>query len=120
MDNKSCLTYPPYFMVRLWMALGLAPYFIGKTLSLAGLRHSLEKIGFSVEESTAIFHYPYPDGLIRWLEHSLHKLSRGKLDNAIRQGLALLDKLEGKRTRYLTGRYIAVKAIKKGNPEQTS
>jgi hypothetical protein len=25
----------------------------------------------------------------------------------------LLDKLEGKRTRYLTGRYIAVKAVKR-------
>ena len=120
MDNKSCLTYPPYFMVRLWMTLGLAPYFIGKTLSPAGLRHSLENSGFRVEESTAIFHYPHPDRLIRWLEHSLRKLSRGKFDNAIRQGLALLDKLEGKRTRYLTGRYIAVKAVKKGNPEQTS
>jgi hypothetical protein len=39
-------------------------------------------------------------------------MSKGKLDNAIRKGLALLDKLEGKRTRYLTGRYIAVKAVK--------
>ena len=118
LDNKSSLTYPPSILVRLWMQLGLSPYFIGKTLSLARLRHSLEKIGFSVEETTAIFHYPHPDGLIRWLEHSLRKLSRGKLDNAIRHGLALLDKLEGKRTRYLTGRYIAVKATKRGNPEQ--
>ena len=113
-DNKSNLTYPPYFIVRLWMKLGLSPYFIGRTLSLAKLRHTLEGIGLGVEESTAILHYPHPDGLVRWLEHSLRQLSRGRLNNAIRKGLDLLDRLEGKRIKYLTGRYIAVKAVKRG------
>ena len=116
MDNKSNLTYPPYFIVRLWMKLRLSPYFIGKTLCLSKLRHALEEIGFSVEETTAIFHYPHPDRLVRWLEHSMRRLSRGSLDNAIRKGLAFLDKLEGKRTKYLTGRYIAVKAVKGKKP----
>ena len=113
MDNKSNPTYPPYVVFRIWMMLRLSPYFIGKTLSLKKLRHNLQEIGFDVAESTAIFHYPHPDGLIRLLERSLHKLSGGKLDNAIRKGLALLDGLERKRTRYLTGRYIAVKAVKR-------
>jgi SAM-dependent methyltransferase len=113
-DNKSNLTYPPYVFIRLWMKLGLSPYFIGRTLSLARLRHTLEEIGLSLEESTAILHYPHPDGLVRWLERSLRRLSRGKLDNAIRKGLAWLERLEGRRTRYLTGRYIAVKAVKRG------
>jgi hypothetical protein len=113
MDNKSNPTYPPYIVFRIWMRLRLSPYFIGKTLSLKKLRRNLEEIGFDVAESTAIFHYPHPDGLIRLLERSLRKLSKGKLDNAIRKALALLDWLEGKRTRYLTGRYIAVKAVKR-------
>jgi SAM-dependent methyltransferase len=113
-DNKSNLTYPPYFIVRLWMKLGLSPYFIGRTLSLSKLRQTLEEIGLSVEGSTAILHYPHPDGLGRWLERSLRRLSRGKLDNVIRKGLAFLNRLEGSRIRYLTGRYIAVKAVKQG------
>jgi SAM-dependent methyltransferase len=113
LDNNSNLTYPPYIIFRLWMKLGLSPYFIGKTLTLKKLRRSLEEIGLDVAENTAIFHYPHPDGLVRGLEHSLHKLSKGKLDNAIRKALVLLDRLEGKRTRYLTGRYIAVKALKR-------
>jgi SAM-dependent methyltransferase len=113
-DNKSNLTYPPYVFIRLWMKLGLSPYFIGRTLSITKLRHTLEEIGLSVEGSTAILHYPHPDGLVRWLERFLRKLSRCKLDNAIRQGLAFLDRLEARRTRYLTGRYIAVKAVKRG------
>jgi SAM-dependent methyltransferase len=115
-DNRSNLTYPPYAFIRLWMRLGLSPYFIGKTISLTKLRHALEEIGFTVEDSTAIFHYPHPDGLVRMVEHSLRKLSRGKLDNAIRRGLTLLDRLEGKETKYLTGRYLAVKAVKRGTP----
>jgi len=114
MDNKNNLTYPPYFVFRIWMRLGLAPYFIGRSLSISQLKHTLEKIGLDVEESTAIFHYPHPDGLVRWLERSLSKLSSGKLDNTIRRGFNWLGKLEGKRTKYITGRYIAVKAVKRG------
>ncbi len=112
-DNKGNLTYPPYLLVRLWMRFGLAPYFIGKTLSPTTLWRVLEEIGFAVEESTAIFHCPHPDALVRWLERFLRKLSRGKFDNAILRSLAVLDKLESKRTKYLTGRYIAVKAVKR-------
>ncbi len=116
LDNKSNLTYPPYVFIRLWMRLRLSPYFIGKTLSLTKLEHTLEEIGFIVAESTAIFHYPHPDRLVRIMEHYLRKLSRGKLDNAIRKGLGFLDRLGGKRTEYLTGRYIAVKAVKSEKP----
>ncbi len=111
-DNKSNLTYPPYCIIRLWMKLGLAPYFIGRTLSLSRLRRALKEIGLTVEANTAILHYPHPDGLIRWLERSLRSLSRGKLDNAIRKWLACLNRLEGSKIKYLTGRYLAVKAVK--------
>jgi ubiquinone/menaquinone biosynthesis C-methylase UbiE len=112
LDNKRNLTYPPYFLFRLWMRLGLSPYFIGRTLSLNRLKKALEDINLQVVESTAIFHYPHPDGLVRWTERSLHRLGRGKFDNALRHCLAILDRLEHKPTRYLTGRYIAVKAVK--------
>ena len=111
-DNPGNLTYPPYCITRLWMKLGLAPYFIGRTLSLSHLRGALKEIGLVVEENTAILHYPHPDGLVRWLERSLHNSSRGRLDNAIRKWLAGLNRLEGSRIKYLTGRYIALKAVK--------
>ncbi len=113
-DNKSNLTYPPFIFFRLWMKLGLAPYFIGRTLSRAKLKQALNESGLDVAESTAIFHYPHPDGLIRWLERSIRRLGRGKFDNAIRKGFTLIDRLEGKKIKYLTGRYIALKAVKRG------
>ena len=113
-DNKNNLTYPPYPVTRLWMRLGISPYFIGRTLSPGKLKDALEEIGLEVQEITAIFHYPHPDALVRGLEHFLRRLSRCKLDNCIRRCLTRLDHLEEKKTRYLTGRYIAVKAVKEG------
>lgn len=111
-DNKSNLTYPPYIFIRLWMRLRLSPYFIGRTLSFARLRNILEEIGLSVEASTAIIHYPHPDGLVKWLERSLRRVSKGKLYNATRKTLDYLEQLEGRNIKYLTGRYLAVKAVK--------
>jgi SAM-dependent methyltransferase len=113
-DNKSNLTYPPYFFIRLWMKLGLSPYLIGRTLSLPHLRRALVEIGLNVEDNTAILHYPHPDGLLRLLERSLRNLSRGRLDGAIRRTLACLNRLEGSKVKYLTGRYLAIKAVKRG------
>lgn len=112
-DNNRNLTYPPYFIIRLWMWLKLSPYFIGRTVSLSKLSRILEETGLHVMESTAILHYPHPDGLVRWLERSLRRLSRNRLDTAIKNTLAYLERLEGFRTKYLTGRYIAVKAVKR-------
>jgi ubiquinone/menaquinone biosynthesis C-methylase UbiE len=113
-DNKSNLTYPPFIFFRLWMKLKIAPYYIGRTLSRTRLRKALNESGLDITESTTILHYPHPDGLIRWLERSIRKLGRGRFDNAVRKGLALLERLEGKRSKYLTGRYIALKAVKRG------
>jgi len=113
MDNSRNLTYPPYIFILLWVKLRLSPYFIGKTLSRGKLIRILEEMDMTVDESTAIFHYPHPDILVRGLERLLRKLSGHRLDGAIRKGLSLLDKLEGRRSKYLTGRYIAVKAVKK-------
>ncbi len=112
-DNKGNLTYPPFILFRFWMKLKLAPYYIGRTLSRTRLRQALNESGLDITESTAIFHYPHPDGLVRWLEGSIRRLGRGRFDNAIRKGLAFLERLEGKKGQYLTGRYIAIKAVKR-------
>ena len=112
-DNKSNLTYPPYFVMRLWMALGLSPFVIGRTYSLNELKSRLDSIGLSIEEATAIGHYPHPEVLVSGTVRLLHNVSRGRLDNKISKGLDFLERLGGRRTRFLTGRYLAVKAVKR-------
>jgi SAM-dependent methyltransferase len=114
-DNKSNLTYPPFIFFRLWMKLKLAPYFIGKTLSRIQLKQALDDSGLDIAESTAIFHYPHPDGLVRLLERSVRNLGGGRLDNIIRKGLTISDWLGTKKSKYLTGRYLALKAVKRGS-----
>jgi len=107
MDNKGNLS-EPFF--RLWNSLGLAPYFTGKTYSIRELKHVLESIGFRVEDATAIIHSPR--FLTVRIVRLLHRLNAKRFDPVIRKGLTFLDKLEQRRTKYLTGLYVAVKAVK--------
>jgi hypothetical protein len=97
------------------MKLGLSPYFIGRTLSLKQLRKIIGPLGMTVESSTTIFHYPHPDGFVRGIESIVHRICGDRLNNFMRKVFASLESLENRRTRFLTGRYLAVKAIKLGD-----
>jgi len=112
-DNKSNLTYPPFIMFRLWMKLKLAPYYIGRTLSRPKMKQTIEDSGMYIAESTTIFHYPHPDGLVRLVERFVHNLGRGRLDKVIKKALVFTDWLGERRSRYFTGRYLAIKAVKR-------
>ncbi len=112
-DNKSNPTYPPFIMFRLWMKLKLAPYYIGRTLSRRKMKQTVEESGMYIAESTTIFHYPHPDGLVRLVERFVRNLGRGRLDGFIRKTLSFTDWLGRRKTKYFTGRYLAIKAIKK-------
>ncbi len=111
MDNKGKLGEP---LRRLWIRLGLAPFFIGKTYSIKELKSALQSIGFVVEETTAIVHQPM--FFLKRLARLLHRLSARRFDPLIEKILASQDTLEKRRTKYLTGIYIAAKAVK----EETS
>jgi ubiquinone/menaquinone biosynthesis C-methylase UbiE len=112
-DNKNSLTYPPYSVMRAWMRLGFSPYFIGRTLSLRQFRKLSAEIGLDIVESTAIFHFPHPDILMKKIVRFCRKVSGGRLDGAIMNGLQLLDRLGNTPLKYLTGRYLALKMVKK-------
>jgi SAM-dependent methyltransferase len=107
MDNKGNLTEP---LFRLWISLGFAPFFSGKTYSIKELKRVLEEIDFDVKATASIIHNPRL--ITRKIVNFLRWLDARKLDPWIRKGLAFLDRLENKRIKYLTGLYIAVKAMK--------
>jgi len=112
MDNPWNVTYPPRWLVRLWMKLGLAPYYIGVTLSRRRLVAVLQALGMEVLDCTAILHYPHPDGLVRAMERAARGLGRGRLDATVSGLFALSERLGHTRLRYLSGRYLAVAAVK--------
>ena len=107
MDNKGNVTEP---LFRLWISLGLAPFFIGKTYSIRELKQALTTVGLCVTDVTAIVHYPR--FLAKMVIRLLRKISPSKFDHCIRRGLSLLDSLENKRIKYLTALFIAAKAVK--------
>jgi SAM-dependent methyltransferase len=115
-DNPSNMTYPPRWLVLLWMRLGLAPYYIGVTLSRRRLLAALQALGMEIRGCTAILHYPHPDGVVRAMERAARRAGRGRLDRAVARLFAQFERLEHSRLRYLSGRYLAVAAVKGVRP----
>ncbi len=111
-DNPAAWTYPPRWLVQLWMRLGLAPYYVGVTVPLNRLRSILEGLGLTVQHESAILHYPHPDGLVRLCESCVRRIFRARCDRLLERLFAACERFGGTRVRYRTGRYLAIGAIK--------
>jgi SAM-dependent methyltransferase len=107
MDNGGNVTEP---LFRLWIALGLAPFFIGKTYSMRELCDAIARTGLAVAEKATIVHNPR--FFTKLMVTILRKIQPGQADNRIKRLLDYFDSLETKTARYLTAQYIAVKAVK--------
>lgn len=107
MDNKGNLTEP---LFRLWILLGLAPFFIGETYSIRELKQALAKAGLCVKDSTAIIHNPRL--VTKVIIALLRKVKPTRFNHLISRGLVFLDSLENRKAKYLTAQFIAVKAVK--------
>jgi SAM-dependent methyltransferase len=107
MDNKQNITEP---LFRLWLRLGLHPFFIGKTCSMKELTGSLTGLGYRVIDSTAIVHNPRY--LTRVSIELLRRIPGISHDRWIDKCLTWFDGFEHKRIKLLTAQFIAVKAIK--------
>ena len=86
------------------------PFFLGRTLSRRQLAASLRRIGYQVHDTTAILH-----GLENHLSAAMDTAQRvggTRLCRAIGAGLRHLEKLEKVPTRYLTGAFVAARAVK--------
>jgi SAM-dependent methyltransferase len=107
MDNKSNITEP---LFRLWIFLGLAPYFIGRTYSMKELKQALENTGLCVQAQRALVHNPrfFTKAIVAMIRRQ-----RGAKGSAqIRKMLKFLDSLEKRKTRFLTAQFIAARAVK--------
>ncbi|UCH51623.1 MAG: class I SAM-dependent methyltransferase [Chloroflexota bacterium] len=107
MDNKSNFTEP---LFRIWLFLRLYPVFVGRTYSIEELKKALASTGFVVADTTAIIHNPR--FIVRRIIPLVRKAAPVRFDGFIRKCLAFFDGLENKKTKYLTGQFIAAKAMK--------
>jgi SAM-dependent methyltransferase len=107
MDNKSNITEP---LFRLWIALGLSPFYIGKTYSMKELEKALVRVGLSVTDKSVIIHNPR--FFAKFLAVILRKIQPMQADGRIKRLLGYFDSLGSKNTKYLTAQFIAIKAKK--------
>jgi len=86
------------------------PFFLGSTLSRRRLATALGKIGYEVRDTTAILH-----GLENHLSAAMvaaRRVGGSRLCRAIGSALRHAEKLEAVPTRYLTGAFVAARAVK--------
>jgi SAM-dependent methyltransferase len=90
--------------------LGLVPYYVGATYGPRELGRVVQRVGFEVQTIDAIMHCPrvIVIALIRLLEGRLGLQQQRRLLH----GLMALEKLARWPTRFLTGHFIAISAIK--------
>ncbi len=88
----------------------LVPYFVGKSHGRRGLTSALEKVGFEVLESRAIMHCPRV--LAVAVAGILQKKNSKKSHQRFLALLAKFEFLEKLPTRFFTGHFVAVHAIK--------
>lgn len=94
-----------------WLkGLGLLPYYVGATCGPRRLRRYLKQAGFEVLETTAILHCPrvLAVALARYLNRRVGKQTQRWF---LRFVLGF-ERLERWPTRYLTGYFVAVRAVK--------
>jgi hypothetical protein len=92
-------------------AMGLVPYFVGATYGPRTLPRAVARAGLTVLNATATLHCP------RVLAVPLTSLVQARGGPGVRQWFSRLlvgfERLSGVPTRYLTGHFLAVEAIKR-------
>jgi SAM-dependent methyltransferase len=88
--------------------IGLVPYYVGVTCGPAKLRHMLQRLGFDVSEVSAVLHTP------RAIAVALGRtMSSGSpASRRFLKSLMRFEQLAQLPTRFLTGYYIAISAVR--------
>jgi SAM-dependent methyltransferase len=97
--------------------LGITPYYIGRTLSHRRLSYHLKAAGFEIDSVTAIMHFPRI--FIVLLSLFFERAGNRGYRQALLSLFMAFENLQNYSTRYLTGNFVAVSAIKPCALKQT-
>src|SRR5215207_1492271 len=97
----------PYRMTH---AAGLVPYPVGKTEGPIRISRLVENAGFDVEDVTAIMHAPRVVAIP--MLGALARFTKGRFPGPVSRALRGFEALKSTRTRFLTGHFVAIRAIK--------
>jgi SAM-dependent methyltransferase len=108
LDNRQNIFDP---LLRLIDRLGLIPYYMGRSYSIAELRAELQAADLEVIDTTAILHNPR---LVATAGVALaNRLGWKPLIRLVQRALIAAQRLEHSRWRYRTGSFIAARARRK-------
>lgn len=95
---------------KLLRATGVVPYYVGVTLGPRKLVEMVKSAGFEIEEVTSLQHFPRVLAVVasRLIGHSNEE---ARVAGPLRM-MARLEKLDSMPTRFLTGYFVGVKAVK--------
>lgn len=100
-----------YLPFRLLNRVGIVPYYVGSTFGPDLLRHHLEQTGLEVLEVSAVMHFPriFTMAMVRILE----RYARRGIQKRFLRFLMSFEHLSTWPTRFLTGYFVAARAIKR-------
>jgi ubiquinone/menaquinone biosynthesis C-methylase UbiE len=107
LDNKTNFTEP---LFRLWILLGFAPFYIGKTYSIKQLKRAIQETGLEITDCQGLIHNPR--FFTKLMISILRRLFPKDCENWMNKSFNYFDSLESKKSRYLTAQFIAVRAVK--------
>ncbi|MFM8704804.1 MAG: class I SAM-dependent methyltransferase, partial [Planctomycetia bacterium] len=96
-------------LLGLLRRIGIVPYQVGATLGHSSLESHVRAAGFAIVESTAVVHCPRV--LAVAVAGVMERLGRSWQEAFIR-GVASWESLGRRPTRWLTGHYVAIQAVK--------
>ena len=89
---------------------GLLPYYVGSTLGVRPLRRLLPKLGFEVVDIGAVVHVPRVLAVV--VAKQLERRAQLRSQERFLRALMEFERLSGWPTRFLTGHFVAVRAIR--------
>ena len=113
LDNKAnpVIALRNVLPFRLLNRIGVLPYYVGATFGPGRLRKSLEKHDFDVMEISAIWHFPRVAAVA--LGDVLKTSASAETQRRFLRFLQAFEPLSRLPTRFLTGHFIAARAIKR-------
>ncbi len=91
--------------------LGVVPYYVGASFDSNRLRRTLVQVGFDILEVDAVMHCPRI--LAVAVSHTLEKSTGHEIQKRFLRFLMAFEVLSRWPTRFLTGHFVAIKAIKR-------
>jgi SAM-dependent methyltransferase len=89
--------------------LGLVPYFVGRTWNRSRARQQLEDLGLEVTSETAVVHVPRAPAI--WLDSLTRSWRSDRFGRMLIRAYLAFEALEFLPTRYMTGYYVAIRAV---------